>query len=114
MCFVGACLPIRSVKRSVATHADKCHDKQRRESKTVKHFVEHIHDDPFASLDYVPVYKSIIYVTMRIAKAPIKLSRRKTPKTQQVEGFPHPRKNSYFIAGTGRGVTFAPTIILLV
>ena len=114
MCFVGTCLPIRSVKRSVATHADKCHDKQRRESKTVKHFVEHIHDDPFASLDYVPVNKSIIYVTTQIAKAPIKLSRRKTPKTQQVEGFPHPRKNSYFIAGTGRGVTFAPTMILLV
>ena len=49
--------------------------------------VEHIHDDPVASLDHVPVYKFvvIIYVATHEQKAPINiLCRSKAPKTQQV------------------------------
>ena len=45
--------------------------------------VEPIDDDPVASIDYVPVYKSSIYVTSQELKAPINmLSRSKAPKTQ--------------------------------
>ena len=43
--------------------------------------VEPIDDDPVASIDYVPVYKSSIYVTSQELKAPINmLSRSKAPK----------------------------------
>ena len=54
--------------------------------------LEHRHDYSITSLECARVNKSIIYVTTHVRKAPIHmLSRRKTPKTQQVECFTHTR-----------------------
>ena len=53
--------------------------------------MEHKHDYAVASVEYVA------YVTAHERKVPInKLSRSKTPETQQVEGFTHSRKTSDF------------------
>ena len=43
------------------TYADNCYDKQLKNSKTGAFSeVEHVHDDPVATFEYVPVYKSAI------------------------------------------------------
>ena len=53
--------------------------------------VKHRHEALVTSLDYANIHKSIIYVTTRVAKC---TNLNKTPITQPVEGFMHPRKTS--------------------
>ena len=68
----------------------------------MKHFPKwNIYDDPVASFDYVPVYKSVIYFTTHLSASCLAA---KHPKTQRVEEFPHPRKTIGLSADTGRGV----------
>ena len=59
--------------------------------------MEHIHDDSVASIDCVPVYKSIVYVTTREVPRQQVISLQKT-----------------LLVETDRGVMFASTIVLLV
>ena len=59
--------------------------------------VEYIHDDSVTSSDYVPVYKSMIYVTMWLAESTHQqvISLQHTKKLQ-VEEFQHQRRTSDF------------------
>ena len=61
--------------------------------------VKHRCNNPVTSLEYACVNKSILYVTTHKRKAPINmLSRSKTPKPQQVEGFTHMRITSTYFS----------------
>ena len=73
--------------------------------------VERVHDDQVESLEYVLVYKSIIYVTTRLAKSAHQQII--FAKHLKLKGF-RIGENQGFLANTGRGATFSPTIILLV
>ena len=79
--------------------------------------MEHRHDNPVTSLEHAHVNQSIIYITTHERKAPINvLSRRKTTKTKQVEGFTYMymRETSGFLVTTDRDGTFASTKTLLI
>ena len=83
--------------------------------KDIKAFseVKHIHDDLVASLDYVPVYKSIIYVRIWLVKSTHQqVILQQNAQNTAIERFLHPRKTSDFLADTGRDVMFATRIVL--
>ena len=77
-----------------STHANKCNGKKESDAFSE---VKHEHDNPITSLEYAPVSKFIIHVTMHERKASINISScSKTTKPQQGEGFAHMRVTGYF------------------
>ena len=91
MCVFCACQSTLLIELSVVTYSDKCLDKQRRKSKTVKDFL-----------------KWNIYMIIQSQNAPInKLSRSKARKTQQICHYKHTRKNSELLLLFNTGVSFS-------
>ena len=78
--------------------------------------VEHRHGNSVASFYYAHVNKSIsIYVAIHEQRAPINmLSRSKTPKTHQVEGFTDMRIASDSFVAFDQDGTFAPVKTLVI